>query len=240
MAIPDHIGDHHDAREPAPVIPLGRKPHNTNRGRKFPPDPIRVEEFAVLLQHCVPLRAGREAELSALRLRTLLIVLYRSGLRISEALDLYEHDLRAGDRAIVVRHGKGDKRRVVLVDEWGWGELAHWMAVRAEIPPGAVFPVIRGPGAGGPMLAPDVRRQMKHLRDRAGLRRRVHPHAFRHGFAVSVRAEGIDLYALQKELGHARLDVTARYLSGIDPMDVLAPIAARQPPRIVVLSSTRA
>jgi site-specific recombinase XerD len=225
-----------DASAPAPVPDRQRRPHNTNRGLMFPPDPIRTEEFALLLEHCRPLRPGRESELSALRLRTLLVLLYRTGLRISEALDLYEFDLRRNERAIVVRRGKGDKRRIVMVDEWGWREIEFWLTVRAEIPPGALLPVIRGEWAGRPMNAPDVRRQMARLRERAGLRRRVHPHAFRHGFAVDSSREGVPLYTLQGQLGHARLDVTERYLRGIDPMERLAPIAARRPPTTVIPS----
>ena len=217
------------------VVRLPRR-HNTNRGRKFPPEPITNEEFSRLLAACVPLRGGREAELSARRLRCLLVILYRTGVRISEALALYEHDLRRTERAIVVRHGKGDKRRVVVVDEWGWTEIEFWLTIRAEIPPGALIPVIRGNLAGQEMTSPDVRRQMAALRDRAGLRRRVNPHAFRHGFAVDSSREGIPLYSLQGQLGHARLDVTERYLRGIDPMERLAPIAARKPPMIQVPS----
>jgi integrase/recombinase XerD len=219
----------------APVVPLPRR-HNTNKGRKFPPEPITNEEFALLLAHCTPLRRGREAELSAMRLRALLVILYRTGLRISEALSLYEFDLDRSQRRIVVRHGKGDKRRVVVVDEWGWQEIEFWLTVRPEIPAGALLPVIRGPLAGQEMTSPDVRRQMAALRKRAGLRRRVHPHAFRHGFAVDCSRDGIPLYSLQGALGHARLDVTERYLRGIDPMERLAPIAARKAPMVQVPS----
>jgi site-specific recombinase XerD len=218
--------------------PPRRKPHNTNRGRKFPPEPITTEEFAKLLAACYPLTPGRFGELSAMRLRCLLVILFRTGLRIAEALDLYEHDLRPNERAIVVRHGKGDKRRIVMVDEWGWREIEHWLTVRHELPPGALIPVVRGKNAGQPMQAPDVRRQMAILKRRAGLRRRVHPHAFRHGFAVDSSREGIPLYSLQGQLGHARLDVTERYLRGIDPMERLAPIGARKPPTTIIPSLT--
>jgi integrase/recombinase XerD len=211
-------------------VPPRRKPHNTNRGRKFPPEPITTEEFEKLLNACYPLMPGRFGELSALRLRTLIVLLFRTGLRIAEALDLYEFDLRPNERGIVVRHGKGDKRRIVLVDEWAWGELQYWLTVRDEIPVGALLPVLRGETAGNPMTSPDVRRQMKALKERAGLRRRVNPHAFRHGFAVECSREGIPMYSLQGALGHARLDVTARYLAGIDPAERLAPLAARKPP----------
>jgi site-specific recombinase XerD len=221
-----------------PATPIARKakPHNTNRGKKFPPEPISNEEFALLLAHCTPLRGGREAELSAMRLRCLLVILYRAGLRISEALALYEFDLDRSQRRITVRHGKGDKRRVVLIDEWAWSEIEFWLKVRSELPSGALLPVIRGQLAGQEMTSPDVRRQMAALKKRAGLRRRVNPHAFRHGFAVECSREGIPMYSLQGALGHARLDVTARYLAGIDPAERLAPIAARKPPVIQVPS----
>jgi site-specific recombinase XerD len=224
-----------DLSELAPVVPI-RKPHNTNRGRKFPPEPIRPEEFALLLEHCQPLRGGREAELSAMRLRCLLVILYRAGLRISEALALYEFDLRRTERAMVIRHGKGDKRRIVVLDEWAWAEVEFWLNVRKEIPPGALLPVIRGRLAGQEMTSPDVRRQMADLKARTGLRRRIAPHQFRHGFAVDASREGIPLYSLQGQLGHARLDVTERYLRGIDPMERLAPIAGRRPPMTVIPS----
>ena len=221
---------------PAYPVPPRRKPHNTNRGRKFPPEPITPEEFARMLAQCVPLREGRHHELSALRLRTTLVILYRAGLRINELLMLHEHDLRRDEKAIFIRMGKGAKQRLVCMDDWAWREVDYWLTVRPEIPPGALLPVLRGATAGRPMKAPDVRRAMKSVRDRAGLHRRVHPHAFRHGFAVEASREGIPLYSLQGQLGHARLDVTERYLRGIDPMERLAPFAERRAPMIPVES----
>jgi site-specific recombinase XerD len=52
------------------------------------------------------------------RLRGIIVVLRRAGLRISEALALSETDLDPGRGSIVVRHGKGDKRREVGMDRW--------------------------------------------------------------------------------------------------------------------------
>ena len=78
-----------------------------------------------------------------------------------------------------------------------------WLNVRKEIPPGALLPVIRGKLAGQEMTSPDVRRPMADLKRRTGLRRRVAPHQFRHGFAVEASREGIPLYSLQGQLGHA-------------------------------------
>ncbi len=58
-----------------------------------------------------------------MRVRALTVVLWRAGLRISEALALSESDLDESRGAILVRHGTGDKRREAGMDQWGW---EHW------------------------------------------------------------------------------------------------------------------
>jgi integrase/recombinase XerD len=220
----------------ADVVPFPprRKPKRTNRGRKFEPDPIRVGDVAQLLEHCVPLVPGRYGYLSAMRLRALIVLLYRTGVRISEALAFIESDIMTDDQALLVRHGKGDKRRIVLIDEWGWTELQAWMRLRADIPAGAIIPIVRGRHAGQSMSDTDARRQLRDLQARSGVRRRIAPHQFRHGFAVENFREGVNLLALQKQLGHAHLGITEIYLRGIDPLTVLEPIGHRPPPRIVI------
>ena len=59
----------------------------------------------------------------ATQLRGLIIVLWRAGLRISEALALAETDLDRARGALVVRRGKGGKRREVGMDRWAWDHL---------------------------------------------------------------------------------------------------------------------
>lgn len=58
-----------------------------------------------------------------LRLRAITVVLWRAGLRISEALALNETDLEPRRGSLVVRHGKGDKRREVGINRWAWMHL---------------------------------------------------------------------------------------------------------------------
>lgn len=217
-------------------FPPRRKPRRTNRGRKFPPDPIRVDDVARLLEHCTPQVPGRYGYLSAMRLRALIVILYRTGVRISEALAFIESDIMASDQALLVRHGKGDKRRIVMIDDWGWQELQAWMRLRAEIPAGAIIPIVRGHHAGQPLSDTDARRQLRDLQARAGIRRRIAPHQFRHGFSVETFREGVNLLALQRQLGHAHLGITELYLKGIDPLTVLEPIGKRSAPRIVIPS----
>jgi integrase len=84
-----------------------------NKGLRYPPDPPTVEEIVAVMR-----AAGDSAE--GVRLRGIIVVLWRAGRRISEALALSETDLDPGRGSLVVRHGKGDKRREVGMDDWGW------------------------------------------------------------------------------------------------------------------------
>ena len=84
------------------------------------------------------------------RVRALIVVLWRAGLRISEALALAESDLEQSRGALIVRQGKGGKRREVGMDEWGWEQLRPWMERRLELPVGPLFCVISGVTCGRP------------------------------------------------------------------------------------------
>ena len=63
-------------------------------------------------------------------------MLWRAGLRISEALALIETDLDLGRGAILIRSGKGGKRREVGMDHWAWEQLTPWLELRAMLPSG--------------------------------------------------------------------------------------------------------
>ena len=84
------------------------------------------------------------------RLRALIIVLWRGGLRIQEALALGERDLDARRGSLLVRSGKGGRRREIGMDAWGWEQLRPWLDARLELPVGPLFCVIDGPTRGRP------------------------------------------------------------------------------------------
>ena len=114
---------------------------------RYPADPPRVEEIVTVM------RAAGEG-VAGDRIRGLIVVLWRAGLRIQEALDLYEPDLDRRRGALLVRRGKGDRRREVGMDDWGWEHLSAWASRRLELPAGPVFCIIDGPTSG---LAADGR-----------------------------------------------------------------------------------
>ena len=147
----------------------GRPPRN--KGQRYPADPPTVEEIIAVMH-----AAGDNNDSDAVRLRGLIVVLWRAGLRISEALALNESDLDLHRGAILVRRGKGGKRREVGMDRWAWEQLTPWLKVRETLPVGALFCVLRGPTAGHTWAPAGVRSQLRHAAARAGVRRRFAPH----------------------------------------------------------------
>jgi integrase len=130
---------HQRAAVTLPGYHAGRPPRN--KGRRYPADPPTVEEIIAVMRTA---GAGPDGA----RLRALIVVLWRAGLRISEALALTESDMDARRGAVLVRHAKGNKRREVGMDTWAWEQLEPWQQLRTSFPVGAFFCVIYGPTAG--------------------------------------------------------------------------------------------
>jgi site-specific recombinase XerD len=137
------------------------------------------------------------------RLRALVVLLWRAGLRISEALALQESDLDRARGAVLVRRGKGGKRREVGMDRWAWEQLDGWLEIRRELPLGALLCVIHGPTSGRRWEASAARKQLHRAGATAGVRRRFAPHQLPHAHAVEMAHEGVPLVVIQRQLGHA-------------------------------------
>ena len=161
-------------RSPAtlPGYLAGRPPRN--KGLRYPADPPRVEEIIAVMR-----AAGEGAHGD--RVRGLIVVLWRAGLRIQEALALTESDLDERRGALLVRHGKGDKHREVGMDDWGFEHLRRWLHHRTQLPVGPLFCVIDGQTCGRPWAPTAVRAQLRRLAVEAGVRRRFAPHQLRQG-----------------------------------------------------------
>jgi len=206
-----------------PEFHRGRAPRN--KGRRYPADPPPISEIVQLIASHPDTPCGR-------RNRALMLLLWRSGLRIAEALALGEQDLDERERSILVRSGKNGKRRVVGMDDWGWEQIRPWLEERESYPVGPLFCVLEGPTAGRQMRTAQARQIFRSAVKRAGIRRRIHPHALRHALACELAREDVKLVVISRQLGHANLAITTTYLQGIAPFEVIQTIAGRQAPMV--------
>lgn len=192
----------------------------TNRGRRFHPEPLSSEEAKALVSAC-----SRRAP-TGVRNRALIVVLYRAGLRISEALTLRVKDLDQDAGTIRVLQGKGGRTRLVGLDPGAWAILQLWLDRRPQLGLSSKHPVFCTL-SGEPLKDSYCRALLPRLAAKAGIEKRVHPHGLRHSFAFELANEGVPVHAIQALLGHASLSTTAVYLSHLNPMQVVAHVRRR-------------
>ncbi len=170
-----------------PEYRLGRPA--PNKGKRYPPEVLTVDEVQRLLD------AVSVSGATGARTRALIVLLWRGGLRIAEALALYPKDVDLDLGMVTVLHGKGDKRRLSAIDDTAVSYLQEWEKVRAtlEIPPGAPLFCTAGHGglpAGRPLRTAGFRNQLKLYARKAGITKRVHPHGLRHTHAFELASPG--------------------------------------------------
>jgi integrase len=121
MTVPAALNSAGRRRSPAtlPGYHAGRPPRN--KGRRYPADPPTVEEIIAVMRQTGDDRHGWP-------LRALIIVLWRGGLRIQEGLAVGGRDLDLRRGSLLVRNGKGGRRREVGMDAWGWEQLQPSLA----------------------------------------------------------------------------------------------------------------
>jgi integrase/recombinase XerD len=177
--------------------------------------------------------------------RTILMTLYGTGTRISEALALQVQDVDSRRMLVHIRHGKGARDRYVPLSEVLLEQLrCYWRQVR---PPSSwLFP---GQSPENPLGKAAIQRLCTKTRRRASLAKKVTPHTFRHSFATHHLEAGTDLKTIQVWMGHKSLRTTSVYLHvavqatghGRTPVDLLVPPfeAARSRPGARRRSGTR-
>ena len=172
------------------------------------PDTLDAAEVEALLD------ATDGEDLLSLRDRALLELLYASGLRISEALQLDRADLAGGGFVRVI--GKGDKERLVPVGDLALDAVAAYLDGRDEL----AEPVDDAARNRQPLFISRRGRRLDRMAAwrimrtaalRAGLSERVTPHTLRHSFATHLLEGGADLRVVQELLGHASITTTQLY-----------------------------
>ena len=143
--------------------------------------------------------------------RTILMVLYATGVRRTELSLLKVADIDSKRMVVHIRQGKGSRDRDVplspklleaLREYWRWKKPRNYL-----------FPSTVGQrGVDAPMSDKVVWWAVREAARRAGITRRIGPHTFRHSFATELLETGTDLRTIQLLMGHARLEDTTLYL----------------------------
>lgn len=196
----------------------------TNKGRRFPAEVLTPDEVAAILAQC------STTSRTGIRNRALFTLLYRSGLRISEALALKPSGVDFRRHSVRILHGKGDKATTRGFHPSADDALARWIDTRKgmALRNGPLFCTLQG----GPLSDRYVRNLLHRLADKAGVEKRVHPHGLRHTFANELRAAGMDVVEISKLLGHSSIAVTNRYLDHLSNAQAVAALEAVELPEI--------
>ncbi|MBU3966891.1 MAG: tyrosine-type recombinase/integrase [Euryarchaeota archaeon] len=138
--------------------------------------------------------------------RLLIELLYSSGLRLSECINLKYTDLDINEGTGWVRLGKGSKDRLFIISEMFGKDLLDYKEQSGADGKGCIFTV-----NGRKMSPRGIQHAIKTAAKRAGLDKEVHVHTLRHSFATHLLENGVDIRKIQKLLGHSNLQTTQIY-----------------------------
>lgn len=153
-------------------------------------------------------------DLKSLRDRSILELLFSTGLRVSELVGISRDQLNLKTQEFSVR-GKGGKVRIVFISESARQILEKYLNKRTDIDP-ALFIRLNKIGIASKeedkRLTPrSVQRIVKYYAAKAGIVKDVHPHTLRHSFATDLLSNGADIRSVQSMLGHSSITTTQIY-----------------------------
>jgi site-specific recombinase XerD len=128
-------------------------------------------------------------------------MLYYTGMRVSELVNVKQADILLDKQEVVVR-GKGKKERKIILPEELVNELRDWIAQHKGI---YLF------GDEKPLTARNIQKILKNAAKAAGINKKVTPHKLRHSFATHLLESGLDIRIIQMLLGHENLATTQIY-----------------------------
>ncbi|HLP74231.1 MAG TPA: site-specific tyrosine recombinase XerD [Bacteroidales bacterium] len=144
------------------------------------------------------------------RNKAIIETLYGCGLRVSEVVNLRLTDLHEEEHYIIVT-GKGSKQRLVPVGKTALKEINNYKKIRNLLPVIHDENIIFLNRRGRKLTRAMIFHIIKELAERAGIKKNIHPHTFRHSFATHLVQAGADLRAVQEMLGHESILTTEIY-----------------------------
>ena len=158
---------------------------------------------------------------TAIRNKALVVVLFRGGLRISEALALRPADITGN--SINVLHGKGNKQRMTALDPEAAAILGQWLDAGGRLGI-SNHSTVFCTHAGKRFLPSYIRSMLTRLGKRAGIER-LHAHGLRHGFASTLAEQNVSIPIISAALGHSNIATTNTYLQHVQPREVIAAVS---------------
>lgn len=193
------------------------------RARRPLPKVMGHDQIAALFARAEEEASGDDPK--AVRLLTLIELLYGSGLRATELVSLPLHAVPR-DAPFLTVTGKGGASRMVPVGARALEAVGRWLALRPQVPPSRyLFPS----GKAQHLSRVRLFQLLKELAARAGLDPAgISPHVLRHAFATHLLEGGADLRVLQTLLGHADISTTQIY-THVDAARLVALVNSRHP-----------
>lgn len=201
-----------DSRSEAKVMPVSgtfgqvRGERAPNAGQEYPAEVLTSAEVGAVLA-----QFSRRAP-TGIRNKALVTLLYRSGLRISEALALRPADMDTEVRSIRLLATKSQRAQTRYYHATADDALGRWLDKRRELGIGNHGRKLFCTLDGGPVSDDYVRGMLHRVAGKAGIDKRVTPHTMRHTFAMELVRAGTPITVISKLLGHSSVAVTARYL----------------------------
>lgn len=168
-----------------------------------------IETFSREQIHAL-LRQPDQLTFTGLRDYTMLLLLFETGLRVKELVNVRVDDIKFDDNMIRVRNPKGSQERLVPFQSTMKRQLRKYIAIRGEVDNDFLFVSIDDE----PLAIRAFQDRMKLYGKRADIKNvRCSPHTCRHTFAKMFIQNGGDAFTLQNILGHTSLDMTRRYVN---------------------------
>ena len=190
------------------IMPAGWKnPIRRVKAPKLPTDPIepiQIEEIHQLLKTC-------QSNYSGVRDKAMILGLLDTGARAKEFLNINLEDVDLATGAVMIRQGKGRKPRMVFLGRKTIRAIRGYLRYRKDNSP-ALWVSTHGERMTYSALRCFLRRRAEQI----SLKSIPTPHDFRRAFALVMLRNGVDIFALQKLMGHSDLQILRRYLAQTD------------------------
>lgn len=179
-------------------IPINKKQIPMYRKKRILPKILKEEELSIFFNAC-----------DNYMYKTIFMLIYGTGLRISEAATLKIEDIDSTNMRVFVRNGKGEKQRYTVLPKASLEMLReYYKKYKPNHPEGYLFLN----GAGEPMKPERLRVYFRRYRMKAKIEEGFIVHSLRHSFATKLVEEGVPLIQVKELLGHSCIRSTMTYV----------------------------